>query len=525
MSSVIYAAAAATISMAELVDVEGVEIVQTGIEYPLASGPRTFTVDDLDDIVSSQDDPAVKTPRLKLGHEADIGILEDGQPAIGTLQNLVLDQDGHLVRGNYTQIPEWLARVLPSAYPARSIEAATGVETPTGHHWRVVLTDLALLGVVWPGVSTLDDIKALYSTDGPDNVRVLSTRGEVEAVFGASLAASGRIAGQVDVDEILRSYREQKSPDQFWWWVRSMYMDPNELIVEDEDSGELYRVPYTVSGEKVDFQDPIPVKIKYVDKPKPKEKEAAALAATAAWESLHPTARRRALYATREEFNRVGATTTEFDPIALRNALGLEDDATDEEVQAALGAAGFVAPPGQEQPSGPARAPAAEQPGTSPAGTAATPPVAPDNQAPAGPQDPAVEQPTTSPSTTPTEPVQAADGTVRLDAETYRTLMTGAQHGTQAFARQTREDRDRVIVDAVADGKIPPSRAEHWEQAWERDPEGTRTLLTASVEQGGLAAGLLPVGDTIGAEHPTEDLTVEAYPSEWLPEVQQRRQG
>jgi hypothetical protein len=36
---------------------------------------------------------------------------------------------------------------------------------------------------------------------------------------------------------------------------------------------------------------------------------------------------------------------------------------------------------------------------------------------------------------------------------------------------------------------------------------------------------LLPVGDTIGAEHPTEDLTVEAYPSEWLPEVQQRRQG
>lgn len=221
----------------------------------------------------------------------------------------------------------------------------------------------------------------------------------------------------------------------------------------------------------------------------------------------------------------MGATTTEFDPIALRNALGLEDDATDEEVQAALGAAGFVAPPGQEQPSGPARAPAAEQPGTSPAGTAATPPVAPDNQAPAGPQDPAVEQPTTSPSTTPTEPVQAADGTVRLDAETYRTLMTGAQHGTQAFARQTREDRDRVIVDAVADGKIPPSRAEHWEQAWERDPEGTRTLLTASVEQGGLAAGLLPVGDTIGAEHPTEDLTVEAYPSEWLPEVQQRRQG
>jgi hypothetical protein len=332
----------------------------------------------------------------------------------------------------------------------------------------------------------------------------------------------------VDVDEIMRAYREQKSPDQYWWWIRSMYMDPNELIVEDEDSGELYRVPYAVSGENVEFSDPILVKIKYVDKPKPKEKETAALAATAAWESLHPTARRRAVYASREEFNRVGATTTEVDPLALRNALGLEDDATDEEVQTALEAAGFVAPPGQEVPSAPApapRAPAAEQPGTSASGTAATPPVAPDNTAPSGPNDPAVTQPTTPPQT-PTEPVQAAaDGTVRLDAATYHALRLGAQQGSQAFARQNQEDRDRVIVDAVADGKIPPSRAEHWEQAWERDPEGTRTLLTASVEQGGLAAGLLPVGDPIGAEHPTEDLTVEAYPAEWLPEVHRGGQG
>ena len=122
-------APAVKIDLAELVDVEDVEVVQTGLKYPLASGPRTFTKDDLADIVSSQGDAAVKTPRLKLGHVANMGLMEDGQPAIGTLEDLTLTQGGHQITGTYKNIPAWLARVLPSAYPARSIEALTSVST------------------------------------------------------------------------------------------------------------------------------------------------------------------------------------------------------------------------------------------------------------------------------------------------------------------------------------------------------------------------------------------------------------
>ena len=85
-----------------------------------------------------------------------------------------------------------------SAYPARSIEAAVGVETNTGHHWRLVLTDLALLGVAWPGVGTLDDIEALYSADGPANIRHATTKEEVEEV---ARAARG-VKAQVDTEGV-----------------------------------------------------------------------------------------------------------------------------------------------------------------------------------------------------------------------------------------------------------------------------------------------------------------------------------
>jgi hypothetical protein len=225
---------AASIDLANIVDVEDVEVCQTGIEYRLASGPKTFTTKDLEDAVASQDDPAVKVPRLKLGHLANLGLMEDGQPAIGTVHNLRTEQGGHLLMGDFKGIPEWLAKILPSAYPARSIEGATQVTTVTDNRWELVITDLALLGVAWPGVTTLEDIQALYSKEGPDNIQVFTTREEVAAL---SVAAASLVTAQVDVDQVMRAWREHKTGDQMWWWVRSMMMDPNELIVEDEDEG------------------------------------------------------------------------------------------------------------------------------------------------------------------------------------------------------------------------------------------------------------------------------------------------
>jgi hypothetical protein len=508
---------AVAVTSPNVTTIADVEIVQTGIEYPLSTGPATFTVDDLSDLVESQDDPAIKAPRLKLGHEANMGLLEDGQPAIGTVQNLRLEQDGHLVVGDYVGVPTWLAEVLPSAYPARSIEGAVGVETNTGHHWRLVLTDLALLGVCWPGVGTLDDIAALYSADGPDNIRVLTTKEEVE---GVARVARG-VKAQVDTEIVRRSYYEGLGQDQFWWWVRSMLVDPDELIVEDEEDGSLYRVPFSTSGDKVTFGDPVSVKVVYKDKPANQQPDKAA---AVAWEvPAPPRGRPLVVYANRAESRpeqeEQVAVRSDVDPVALRTSLGLADDASDDEVRTALASAGVITPPGQENAADEGnRAPAAEQPGTS----APTGPQEPDITAPTGPTDPATAQPVRQPGAEAeagaVEPVLASDGTVRLDREAYNRLVAGAQRGHDARTHQETEERDRVISAAIADGKVPPSRREHWVKAWKSDTDGTRTLLAASQDAGGLAPGLVPVAEA-GNSSPTEDTSVEAYPAEWLPEI------
>lgn len=516
---------AQSIDLAELVDVTDVEVCQTGIEYHLASGPRTFTTSDLKSAVDSQGDAAVKTPRLKLGHVANIGLMADGQPAIGTVTDMKLEQGGHLITGTYKGIPKWLANILPSAYPARSIEGAVGVKTATQNTWDLVITDLALLGVIWPGVTTLEDIQALYSVDGPDNVQVLTTKEEVAAL---SVAAAAVVNAQVDTDNVMRAWREHKTGDQMWWWVRSMMMDPNELIVEDEDEGELYRIPYAIKGEDVTFSDPIPVKIVYEDKPKPKEdKQAASLAAAAAigaFQSLHPQSKQLAQFSTREEFNMSGVIASDVDPVALRESLGLEASATDDEVRTAIANAGFAAPPGQEPPAAGTGAPASEQPGTTATGGEGQP----DNTAPSGATDPNEAHPNVAPATEggsqagTVEPPTNASGVVQLDRDTYERLRRGAAAGEQALATQVTAERDRVISAAIKEGRIAPSRAQYWQAQWKADQQGTRMLLTAAADKGGLAPGLIPVVER-GGESPIEDTTVEAYPADWLPEVAARK--
>lgn len=513
------------IDLAELVDVEDVEVVQTGIEYALASGPRTFTTTDLADAVDAQDDPAVKAPRIKLGHIQAMGIEEDGAPAIGTVTDMRLEQGGHLIMGTLKQIPEWLATILPSAYPARSIEGANEVTTATGNKWRLVITDLALLGIVWPGVTTLEDIQALYSKDGPDNIQVLTTKEEVAALGGIAAAA---VTAQINVDDVQRAWNNVRRTDsaKMWWWIRAMLQEPNELIVEDEDDGQLYRVPYSVKGDDVAFADPIAVKIEYKDKPKKKEdKEAASIAAAAALaglQSARPAQKTLANFQTKEES--MGGVSSDVDPVALRQALGLDDDATDEQVQQTLAAAGFVAPPGSEAPGG---APASEQPGTQAHGGQGQT----DNQAPgnAG-EDPNTGQPTVTPAPTDAPagtvapPVSVAAGTpevVHLDRSTYEQLLAGAQAGTRAEHRQQVGDRTEIINAAINAGKIAPSRRDFWLKKFEVDEEEARTLLTAAVDKGGLSPGLIPVQER-GHEGPLEDTTVEAYPKEWLPDIHQQ---
>jgi hypothetical protein len=470
----------------------------------------------LADAVDAQNDPAIKLPRLRLGHEGLNDPDWDGEPAIGVVSNMRLEQSGHTIVGDYENIPEWLALALPSAYPGRSIDGEVGVVTNTGHNYGLVITGLALLGVRWPGVSTLDDIRALYAKDMPDNVKVYTT----EEVDEVTVAAAGTpITARLDVDVVRRQYYNSLEGSDIWnIWIRGQYYDPDELIIEDESTGDLFRVPYTINGQEVEFGDKVAVIEEFIDKPKQPEKAEALRAAMIGINMYHKPV---AVYATRDESRKdieVAAETQtpeaqqlQVDPVALRRLMGLGDDSSDEELQAALTDAGFVTMPGGE---GGTTAPGSEQPGTNDSGASTPGNDTADNNAPDGSNDPSTAQPTTT---------AASTGMRTLDEATYQQLVSDAAAGRQAFDRQQNDDRDSVINAAIKAGKIPPSRRDHYVTAWAGDPEGIRNLLTAAADKGGLAPGLVPVKEE-GAAPSNEDLTVEAYPSHWLPEVEARQQ-
>jgi hypothetical protein len=256
----------------QMATVKDVELIKTGIEYPLASGPHTFTTDELISVVESQSDPAIASPRIWLGHADDDrihggrhpGAPPSGEPAVGMCKDLFLADSGHTLRGNLEGTPLWLAKIMGVAYPSRSVEASMNVETVTGKKWPLVMSGLALLGVCWPGVSTLNDIAALYTADGPEGIQIIEGTSEQPVTITA--AADRQVRGQATVEDVRREFYDNIGSMDIdaWSWIRSMYLDPDELIVDD-DNGNLYRVPFSISGDSISFDDPKEVKIQFVN--------------------------------------------------------------------------------------------------------------------------------------------------------------------------------------------------------------------------------------------------------------------
>jgi hypothetical protein len=68
-------------------------------------------------------------------------------------------------------------------------------------------------------------------------------------------------------------------------------------------------------------------------------------------------------------------------------------------------------------------------------------------------------------------------------------------------------DANQVVAAAVRDRKIAATDADRYRRLLREQPETYRRLLTASVQEGGLAAGIVP------------DRENQNYPPEWVPEV------
>lgn len=453
-----------------LSSVHGVELMHTG-QWDISTGTATFTRDDLVAAVAAQDCPAVRRPILKLGHTDP---RFDGEPAVGWIDAMATDDDGHRLVGDYVGMPGWLGDVLPSAYPDRSIEGWWDFRCQLGHVHPFVVTAVALLGVTRPGIGTLQslqdlqDIADLYGVAASTPALSLG-HAVVIHCKGAALMPNPTplpVAAAVTSEDVRRSYYETAP-----WsvWICEMQLEPLQLITVDDNTGKYARVPVTINGNDFEFGEAVPVEIQYVDIDM----------ATPAAASVDGQPQ-RLVYASRAE-SRPGqqpgqpaphsaSQTPPVEPAAgpttdpegeampaldegLRERLGLAADADEAAILAAV-----------DELTETATAPPAPVP------AAASPALPP--------------------------------GTVAVDEGTLALLREQAAQGVAARTQQLTEARDRAIDDAVNAGKIPPARAEYWQQSWAADPDGTRQTLAS------LPAGLIPIED-LGEPGGDEDLDAD----------------
>lgn len=458
------------------VTVTGVELISAGMEWSASTGSVTITMEHLADaVLAANEDPHILAPRLKLGHSDtrfNAGpdwdpFNQDGAPAFGRVENLRLANDGAVIVGDFVEVPEWLAAAMPSAYPSRSAEAVFDVQTPGDRRYSMVLTAVALLGTALPAVQDLEDLQRVLVEGPADLVAAAAAEGtdRVSTRKGAPAAAS------VSTDVVRRRFNYDwatsnpiEGLDTYWWWVRDIRLDPDEVIADD-DMGGLWLVPFSTDGEdEVTFGEPIAVRTTYVP--------------VAASGTLAPPPTVRMRHGQRElatalerpskprpagaAGSRPDSEGSSMDPAEIRQLLGLAEDATDDDVREAMR---LRAP----EPA------AGDEPDAEPEGDG----------------EPA-------PEAVVPEPVAASADTVTVDRATWEAMRSGAADGQAARAEQLRVHREEVVAAAVADGRIPPARREHWLRQIETDPGAEQVLA-------GLERGLIPVTERGTAPSATTD--------------------
>jgi hypothetical protein len=446
----------------EMTTREGVPIARTG-SYVLSTGPATFTEEDLKAAVAAYaNDPAVHAPRIKidgLGASFDPDA-HGGEPALGTATNLRLSANAQEVLADVV-IPKWLDDMADWAYPNRSIEGAQGVVTATGQSHDLVITAVALLGVDLPGISTLPDLADLLANGPP-----VGEAATPEKIMAAAGWKGTPVRAGLDQDIVRRRFVDsleegevEMPPDvQSQWalWPCAIRFDSGGnayLKVEDESTGRLYRYDFAITGNEVTFT----FKTEVMEEDTPVAAGAPRPQTVQVWASRaesRPTPKQ-------EEHD--------VDISAIREAAGLTaeqlpDDATPEQVADAL----RTTPAPEAKPG--------DEPITEPTGEKPE-------------EKPAEEEPAPVAASAPKLP----EGTTLIDSEELEHLRAGAKTAIDLAKSAAEKERDQVFAKAMDEGRFAPSRREHYLQAWERDPEGTRHLLKAKAEDGGLAPNLVPV--------------------------------
>lgn len=551
---------AASDPVVSLVTIPNVEILEVGEDWETSTGVFTFTAEDLQSAIASQDDPGVRTPIIKLGHTDP---RFDGQPSIGRIQNLHTDETGMTLLGDFVGVPAWLGQVAASAYPRRSIEGFFGITTRTGNTWDFVLTGVALLGATYPAVDTLEDLANLWGDEPPvlvpaeDVPEVVASCGELiraslreDAVpkwktggpaadsetLEEPMPAAG-VRAAVSVEDIRRSYYDTLDSAQYWWWIREVRVDPAELIVDDDD-GSLYRVGYTIDSSGVlTFAEAVEVEIEYVD---------VAAAAAAANRAAVPVSDGQQVAASwgdpkaagrPDRGDKGGGSPSSTSPAASSGTLtndeevghvklseealtklGLKPEATEDEINAAILAQAEGAG-GGEGDGGTGDGTTTTETTETTTTTETTPGEGDGGTGEGGGDGGATtEGATTTPATT---GVTLPEGMALIDQATLDELKQGATAANELVAAAKKKEKDDLLDGAIRAGKFPRSRRAHYEALLAADPEGTKAQIAA------LAEGIVPTVERgVAAAATGEDgNTQDAYPADWGRTVSAARRG
>jgi hypothetical protein len=444
-----------------LTTIVGVELCRVGT-WHASTGTWNCTAAQLASAVQAASDPAFRPAVVKIGHDDPRfnDAKGDGEPAIGRVVNLRLSEDGQVLIGDLEGVPAWLAEIIQSAFPSRSIEANLGVETADGNVYPMVLTGLALLGVQAPAIENLADIASLYDVDTAVDTWVAASA--VAATFKApeatmteprKVAASASITALCDAAEEWIKAQEMFSD---WAYVKEIWTDT--LIVRD-DEDDLWRVPWTESNGTFTFGDPQEVMVTYTPVADTVEARAARKMHQPLFRAL-PSRRGRDPQITTDPQEQPVA----IEPSALRDRLGLSAEADDEAILAALDAR-LAEPPAQVN----------------------------------GPEDEDAEK---TEDTEDPAPAMQEDPRVALLLQQVADLQNNLNDRAEA---ERLAARAAVIGGAVKAGKILLAAREDWERLYDADPATTAATL-AKIP--GSTAMTVAASGAVGTE-PTDDLDSE----------------
>lgn len=139
----------------------GIELARPG-KWKLASGELDVDARKLDDAARFANREGARPGYLKIGHTDTRFMAGDGEPALGWLHNIRLEEDdeGHVLLGDLHDVPDWLKEAIPRHWPDRSIEGYADYEHD-GERYGLVVDGLALLGVTPPGMSSIKSLRDL----------------------------------------------------------------------------------------------------------------------------------------------------------------------------------------------------------------------------------------------------------------------------------------------------------------------------------------------------------------------------